>query len=464
MENTVSYIEYALDKVDKTIRLMTTKEDKTINTALDETRRPIIIGLWVIVILSAVTLIWGALAPIDSAVVSRGSITLLSNKKTIQHLEGGIIEELFVKDGDLVKEGDNLIRLNNVASSASRDAVKGQLYTARAARSRFISMRDGLDEIAFDNDIIKSSATDSDVVDIVSTQNSLFKYNIAAHNAKLDSLGQKIIQSEEQIKGISIQKETTRISLDLLSEQIKSVASLVAKGYDTKTHLIQLQMQAKALEGNMGQYEAQIAQAEQNIIETKITIENQKNEFAIAISDGLRESQSIISDLSDKLRAAEDVASRSIITAPTSGVVNALKFHTIGGIIGSGAPIMEIIPQDDQLIIESRVRPVDIDVVHAGLDVNVMLTAYKARTTPKVPGRVIQVSADRIADTFSNPPDSYYLARIEVDKNFLNKMEKKVDLYPGMPVDVLIKTGSRSFLSYLFSPITNSLEKAFREE
>ncbi len=434
------------------------------NPAIAAVRMPLVAGFWSILILTSVTLIWGTLAPIDSAAVAKGTVTLLSNKKVIQHLEGGMIEKIYVKDGDTVKAGDSLIKLSDTVPTANRDILQSQLYEERASEARFIAMRDQLTEIHFPQDIVAGSKNNEAINKIMATQIRLFDSQVSAQSSKMAALKQRIIQAGEQINGQTAQKNSTASQLEILKQNVASIEKLVESGFDTKTHLTTVQRNQMELEGNLGQYDAEIAKIQQGITEAQMTLSSQASDFETTISDGLRESQAKVADLTEKLRAAQDVAERTVIAAPASGIINGLKHHTIGGIIQPGVPIMDIIPQNDQLIIEAHVRPGDIDVVRAGLNARVIFTAYKAGSTPRIDGRVIQVSADRINDTQSSPPDSYYVALVEVDKNILLNTTKHIELYPGMPADVLIRTGSRSFLNYLFSPIMDSMHRAFREE
>jgi len=464
VKKTEIFIGHSIFYMDRCIQFMTSRTYECPNPAIASVRKPIVVGMWVISIFFSVVLIWGAFAPIDSAAVAKGSVTLLSNKKIIQHLEGGIIEELFVKDGDHVVAGDKLIRLSNVSSEANRDMLQGQLYLSRASESRLISMRDKIPAISFSADILEASKTNENLAKILASQTHMFESQLSAQGSKLDSLHKRITQSEQQIKGLTAQRDSTTAELELLRGNLNSVEQLVSKQFATKTQLIGLQRNEKSLEGNLGQYSSEIAKVEQSILETQMTIETQASEFDATISDALREAQSQVADLTDKLRAAKDVSARSTVTSPTEGIVNAMKYHTKGGIIQGGTPIMEIIPQSDQLIIEAHVKPADISIVRTGLDAKVMFTSYKSRATPKVPGKIIQVSADKIVDPQSNPPEAYYIARVEVDKKFIEGMNKHIELYPGMPADVLIRTGSRSLLHYMFSPITDSMHRAFREE
>jgi HlyD family secretion protein/epimerase transport system membrane fusion protein len=458
------YTVSSIAVMDKCIGFMIRSSYRSPNSVVRQTRVPVVAGLWVLLALTLVMVIWGMLVPIESAAVARGNVVLLSSKKVIQHLEGGIIKEIFVKEGDHVKAGQELMRLSDTAATAARDIVLQQINAARAANSRLIAERDKLPEVVFDKDIIELGKTNPEVAKIITTQTNLFASEIEMQKAKLAILDQRIAQSHEEIGGLESQIDGTSGQLNLYDEEMDMVQKMYDKGYDTKPHLLEVHRHHDELRGNRGQYEAQVAKVEQNIAETKISIIDQQNEFQTKVGQELKDVQAQITDLETKLRAAKDVVDRTKITAPVGGIVMGLKYHTSGGVVSPGTPIMDIVPQDDQLIIEVHVKPTDIANVHAGLDARVIFSAYKMRNTPKVPGKVTQVSADVFTEERSMNPSSYYVARVEVDKNFLAHMQKHIELYPGMPADVMIKTGSRSFIGYLFKPITDSMHSAFREE
>jgi HlyD family secretion protein len=454
----------ALVLMDNSIHFLTMQQQAESNSAVAAVRKPLLFGSWFILALLGVTLIWGVLAPIESAAIAHGSVVLLSNKKTIQHLEGGIIRDIAVKEGDTVVAGQTLIRLDDTAAAASRDSLQGQLYTALATEARLAAERDGLAEIAFSKEMLERSQHDVALAKALAAQRSLHESTQGAQKAKLTMFRQRIAQSVEQIEGLKAQREGAAGQLELLAEEIETVKGLLAKGFATRTRLLELQRRQSELQGSRGEFEAKVGEANQHIHETEMAIVNEQGEFASKRSQDLRDIQAEIGELQEKLRAASDVVKRTVIAAPTGGIVTGLKQHTLGGVISPGAPIMEIIPQDDQLVIEAKVNPTDIDTVHAGLDARVMFTAYKMRSTPKVPGKITQISADSFSDERNPQASPYYVARIEVDKEFLETMNQHVRLYPGMPAEVMIRTGSRSFLGYLFHPITDSMHRAFREE
>lgn len=239
------------------------------------------------------------------------------------------------------------------------------------------------------------------------------------------------------------------------------MATLLAKGLTSKPRLLALQRESEALRGQRGQNIASIARIEQNIAEMKLQIINQKNDFATEIAGELKETRSRMNEYRERLGATKDVMQRTVITSPSEGIVTGLSVHTVGGVIEPGQPIMDIVPQDQPLVLEVRVQPMDIDVVSKGLPARVIFSAYKSRRMPLLTGSVTQVSADAFTD---NQGLSYYTAKVEVSPDEISRVEMPIRLTPGMPTDVYIRTGSRSFLGYLLAPVMDSMHQAFREE
>jgi HlyD family type I secretion membrane fusion protein len=451
-------------RLDDASSFMTNRHYESANPVIAATRMPLVMGLWIMLALVCVILVWGSLAPIESAAVARGKVVLLSNKKTIQHLEGGIIESLMVKEGERVDAGQTLVKLSDTAATASRDALQGQLYVARATQARLIAERDDKEEIAFDQDMIDASAQNEELAKVIAAQIRLFESQRAANQAKLAIFQKRIDQSTEETEGFKSQSDSSSEQLTLLAEEIATTEKLLEQGLATRPHLLELLRRQSELTGGRGQYQAEISKVGQSIAETEMAILNEQKEIETKNSQELRDAQAQVAELQEKLRAAQDIVDRTVIAAPVGGIVTGLKYHTLGGVIPPGSQVMDIIPQDDQLVIEAQVKPNDIANVHSGLDANIVFTAYKMRSTPKVPGKVMQVSADTFTEENVLQPNSYYTAQIAVDKDFLRSLSHEIKLYPGMPADVLISTGSRSFLGYLFDPITDSMRRAFREE
>lgn len=424
--------------------------------------RPILLkGMWICVVLFGILGTWSALAPLKSAAVAVGSVVLDSNRKTIQHLEGGIIAEIYVHEGDMVKEGAPLVRLDDTAARARLDLYKAQDIAARALEARLMAERDNKAKIEFPADLIKEKKSNPVVQENLDSQTRLFKTHRKNLDGQLAVLQQKKEQYKEEIAGLKSQQVSATQQIKLLDEEIATVKELLKKGNAVKPRLLALQRNASALEGQRGQYISEISKAQQAIAETEITMINLKNEFLNQVVSDLKDAQVQVANLTEQIRASADMVSRINITAPIAGQVTGLKVHTIGGVIAPGEKIMDIVPQDDKLIVEVKVRVEDIDVVRPDLEAQVRLSAYRTRYVPMLQGRVVYVSGDRFTDERTGMP--YYTARIEVDMNQIKDL-KEVKLYPGMPTEALIVTGSRSFLSYLLNPLQMSMNRAFREQ
>lgn len=448
--------------IDRTVKLMTRTDYESGNEVIDVARGPIRFGLWVLFGLFGVFGVWSACAPLQSAAVAPGSIVLDSNKKVIQHLEGGIIADILVKDGDFVEQNQVLIRLDETSAKARFDILVSQVRTLRANEIRLLAERAGRTTVEF-NDPWLADKSNPEINTILTTQTQLFESRVKALQGQIDVLNQRIKQSGEEIAGLEAQESATRTQISYLNDEIKTVKALVEKGQALRPRLLALQRQSSELTGRQGEYQAMISRARQNITQSEVEILNAKNQARNEVERELRDVQAQLADFSERLKAAEDVKNRLDIVAPQSGLIANLVFHTRGGVIPPGSAVMEIVPKDDKLIVEARVALTDIDVVHADLPARVRLSAFKARRVPVLDGKVITVSADRITD--KNTGASYYLARVEIDQDEIdNHLSEKIELYPGMPAEVLIVTGTRTLLDYLFSPFGDSMFHAFREQ
>lgn len=435
------------------------REDK--NLARDHIR----MGKWTILIVFGFFGAWAAFAPIHSAAIARGTVVVDTNRKTIQHLEGGIIDKIFVKEGDEVKSGQELVHMDETNAKTRYDLLLGQHRTALASEARLVAERDAATEVTFP-EVLLNNAEDPAIKPILDVQRKLFEARKAALEGQVDVLGQKIAQSNEQIKGLEAEIKANNNQLALLYEEISVVKKLLETGNAMKPRLLSLQRQAAELEGRNGDYNARIAGAQQAIAEAQMQIINQKNEYLNNAVKELKETQLELSDLDEKMRAGEDMLKRTTIVSPIDGKVIGMKIHTIGGVVQPGEKLMDIVPENDKRIVEAQIMPNDIDVVHVGLQARVKLSAYRTRWVPTLEGKVIYVSADKFTDE-RNPNISYFIARIELDAKQIERIQEKhkeIELYPGMPTDVLIVTGSRSFLNYYLDPLFNSVDHSFREQ
>lgn len=424
-------------------------------------RPTLLVGMWLVLIIFGVFGVWASLAPIKSAAITTGQVVLDSNRKTIQHLEGGIIAEIYVREGDMVKEGDPLVRLDGTASKARLDLYTAQSIAARALEARLLAERDGKPTVEFPKDLVEQKESNPVVKDNLDSQRRLFKTRRKNLEGGLAVLQQKSEQYKQEIEGLKSQQVSATQQIKLLDEEIVGVKKLYDQGNALKARLLALQRNRSALDGQRGQYISEISKVQQAIAETEISMINAKNDFLNKVVSDLKDAQEQVANLEEQIRASADTATRTMITAPIGGQVTGLKVHTIGGVIAPHEAIMDIVPQDDKLIVESKVRIEDIDVVRPDLKAEVRLSAYRSRYVPLLKGKVVYVSGDRFTDERSGMP--YYTARIEIDLDELKDLDD-VKLYPGMPAEAMIVTGARSFLSYLLNPIQMSMNRAFREE
>lgn len=423
-------------------------------------RSAILFGAWMVLLVFGVFGLWSVLAPLDSAAIAPGHVVVDSNRKTISHYEGGIAEAIMVNDGQIVEEGEPLLRLRGIQARAQVDLLKTQFINSLAIEARLLAERDEQDAVFFPENLAEY-ADESTADEIVAGQKSIFKSRTENVRGQLDVLETRIAQHQQEIRGLDMQQKAMTEQIAFLNEEIDVVAKLLEDGNASRPRLLALKREAAELVGRRGEYMAMKAKAQESIAETQISILNTKSEYMNKVLEELKETQQFLAETREKMTASSDVLTRVVIRAPERGIVNDLVVHTVGGVIKPGEKILDLIPLDDKLIIEARVAPQDIDVVRKSLPARVRLTAFKVREVPVLDGTVIHVSADQMVDERSG--ESYFLSRIEIDRKELQKLSK-VELYPGMPAEALILTGSHSFMSYLFEPITNSFRRAFRQE
>lgn len=441
-------------------KAQTQTEDLRVMSAVEAVRQPVRVGLWLMLLFFGVGGLWASFAPISSAAVARGQVISESNRKTVQHLEGGIIEELLVRDGETVTAGQPLVRLRATTAEARKDLISNQYVAAKALETRLLAEQDGKDELVFP-EAVMAKQEEPKVQETIATQQRLFKTRKQALEGELGVIEQRIKQLNDQIGGLRAQQASVKEQMRLIKEEADVVEKLLLSGNAQRPRFLALKRREAELQGASGQFASEIARIQQAVGEAELAKMNAENEFLNGVVKELRDVQVQISDLEQNLKASTDVFERTVISSPLEGTVVGLKFHTVGGVISPGVPIMDIVPKDDRLVVEAQVLPQDIDEVHEGLIARVRLTPYKSRRIPPLEGKVTQVSADSFTDQKTGM--SYYTARVEIDANFMKHL-RNVELQPGMPADVLIVTGERTFLAYLLSPLSDSMYRAFREQ
>lgn len=403
---------------------------------------------------------WSLVAELDSAAIAPGVVIVDSHRKTVQHLEGGILRELLVQEGSSVRAGQVLLRLDAIQAEASLGQIKGQYWAALARVARLRAEQENLREISYPPELA-SETGDPQVQEIVVTQNQLFKARWEAYDGIIAVQRQRIKQIQEEIAALEAQLVATVERLKLTEEEANNVRILLEKGFERRPRLLELQRLVAELRGRRGELQANIARARQAIAAADLEILGTQNTRSSDIAKELQDTQAAAAELADRLRGASDVVIRREVVAPQDGRVVDLKVFTPGGVIAPGQPILDIVPLDDEMVIEARVSPMDIDVVRAGLESHVRLTAYKQKRVPPIEGVVSQVSADKLIDQRTG--EAYFSARVTLSQDSLAKL-KSVELYPGMPAEVMIVTGKRRALDYFVSPVTDSFRRALREE
>lgn len=403
---------------------------------------------------------WAALAPLQSAAIAPGTVTVDSNRKTIQHLDGGILAEILVRDGDRVVVGQPLVRLDDLETHANVGLLEGQLWSLLAQEQRLVAERDRLDRIEFP-EVLTAHRVDLAATEIMAGQERIFANRRLSLESKTTIIRQRIAQLAAQSAAMDAQRMAGQRQLNLIQEEIAGVTEMVAKGLERRPRLLSLMRQEADLHGGQGDLTNRIAQVGEEITQADMEILGLQADRQSEIVVELREVQIRRAEAESKLNAAQVRQNRRDVVAPESGTVMNLRYFAPGAVVAPGGAILDIVPGEDRLVVEAKVNPTDIDVVHSGLPAKVILSSFKSRATPQLDGEVVRVSADALTDEKTGRP--YYLARVTVDADQLRGLAG-VQLQPGMPAETLIVTGERTMLRYLMQPIEDSFRTAFREE
>nr|MBS0021273.1 HlyD family type I secretion periplasmic adaptor subunit [Gammaproteobacteria bacterium] len=380
-----------------------------------------LMGLSIVFVAFAGFGVWGATARLDSAVVAPGVVMVESYRKTVQHLEGGIVKDILVRDGDSVHAGDILLRLDETQARASLEIARSKYLATRALEARLSAERDLRQSIAFPEELLRLQGGDPRVQEILDGQGSVFRARHDALQSEISVLGQRVKQLQVQMSGLDTLQQTEQQRILSLKEEVNDIRKLFKKGYVDKGRVRALERTIAELQGERAKHLADIAQAQVQIGETQLHILQLRKRFLSDVVTELRDTQTEIFDLEERMRALEDTLLRTEIRAPTNGTVVGLGVHTVGGVISPSIPILEIVPQGEPLVVEARVQPTDIDNVHAGLPADARFSAFQARITPVVEGRVVTVSADRLLDPSDQMP--YYLARVQVTPQGMERLQ-----------------------------------------
>jgi len=432
------------------------------STAKKPSTRPILIAGYVIIFLAFGVLgSWAAVAKLDSAVVAPGTIALQGNRKVVEHLEGGIVSEIAVKEAARVDEGDVLIRLNDIEARSNLGVIQTRLDMAQIIEARLLAERAFKDSFVIPDEMLEHEDLPP-VQEVLADQQGAFKERRSIMRSRTDILRSRIEQTEEQIKGLEIRKDALNRRVENFTTMVERMRGGLEQGLVQANVLSQREDDLIQIETSFGEAISEIAQARNVINETEFEILQVKQEYRQRASDELDSIRSEISELEQREKVALDVLERTKIRAPGSGSVQNLKVHTVGSVIRPGDVLMELVPENEELVVNARVAPQDIDNVTAGLETEVRFTAFNTRMTPLTLGSVESVSEDII--TPENPQEPpYYLARINVDEVKIPD-DIRGRLAAGMPADVVIKVGERTVATFLVSPLMDAVRKSMVEE
>lgn len=416
---------------------------------------------WIVVIAGVCGfLLWATLAPLDKGVPMSGTVAKESSRKAVQHLSGGTIADILVKDGDVVKAGQVLVRMNNVLVKAQADSTLSQYYTARAAEARLLAERDGKATIIFPP-ALESAKKDPRVSEVIALQSQLFSSRKLALQSELGAMAENIAGLKLQQHGLEESRDSKKEQLALIKTQLDGMRDLAKDGYIARNRLLEVERSFSQINGAISEDIGNIGRAQRQAMELSLRRIQRTEEFQKEVRTQLVDTQREAEAVESKVKAQEFDVENTDVKAPVDGTVVGVQVFTRGGVVSPGFKLMDIVPSDDPLVAEGQLPVNLVDKVHTGLKVELIFSAFNANSTPHIPGVVTSVSADRLVDEHSGAP--YYRVRAKVTPEGA-KMAAKLDIRPGMPVEMFVKTGERTMMSYLLKPIFDRAKTSMTEE
>jgi len=416
-------------------------------------------GIGGILVLMLAVIVWAALAPVSGAVIAPGAVRVDMNRKTVQHQEGGIIGEILVRDGSRVKAGETLIVLKDMRVEAGIEMVQTQLDGEIAKAARLTAEQVWAENVSFPAELLKR-AGDVRVEELLRRETTLFRARRESYDTQLKLLRAQTSDITAEIRAREQQIKADRAAVRFTREELVSNQGLLKEGFISKVRILTLERSLADVEARLGEHEAELSAARGRVSELQLRAESLRTSMMQEAATEMQKTTVQILDLRERLRPFQDAADRQRIAAPIPGQVVGLKFTTVGAVIGPRDPILDVVPDNIELIIEGRIRPEDINYVSVGAEADVRLTSFRQRITPTVTGSVIYVSADRMEDKVDRMV--YYVVHVRVTPEALAKAGD-LKLQAGMPAEVFIKTAARSALLYVLDPISGFLQRSLRE-
>ena len=422
------------------------------------------LGIIIVLIVFGGFGVWAVLAPLSSAAQAPGLIAVENYRKTIQHLEGGIVRSIDVRDGQAVKKDDVLITLEDTQPRAQLEVLRGQYWIALAREARLVAQRDGSAQVSYPTELT-NDPNDARSVEAMRVQTQTFRVRKAAHEGETSLYQQQIAQLRAKAEGMHAQRASREHLVGSYRSELEDFRALLKEGYAEKQKVREFERNLANTEGQLGEFSSNIAAIDLQVNETKLKILQLNKELQREVAKELSEVQGQLFELREKMQSIQDMVARTVVRAPQAGTVLDLQVHTLGAVIKPGAKLLDIVPQGERLIVEAKISPIDIDRVRIGQTADIRFSAFKMRDTPRVDGKVLALSADRLVDESDQYKTPYYLARIEITPKGLEDLSRqKLELVAGMPAEVLVYTGERTLFHYLIDPIKNTVARSFIED
>jgi membrane fusion protein, protease secretion system len=428
--------------------------------AVAESNRAARIGLWALGIGLGGFILWAAFAPLDEGVPSQGVVAIDTKRKAVQHPTGGIIKEVLVREGDRVKEGQLLVKLDEAAARANFEAIRQHYLGLRAIQGRLFAEQTGASAIVFHPDL-QAASQDPQIRTQIQTQEQLFRARRSSLQAELQALQESIAGQQALIEAYQGMLRNRREQMKLVNDELVSTRELVKDGYAPRNRQLELERMMAESNGNVAELLGNITRAQRSIGELRQRVIAAQQAYRKDVEAQLTDVTRDVQSDEGKFHALADDLGRIDIKSPAAGQVVGLAVQTVGGVIQSGQKLMDIVPENELLMLETKVPPNLVDRVHAGLPVDVRFNNFANSPQLVVEGKVVSISGDLLTEPQNNA--TYYLARVSVTPDGYKKLGKRV-LQPGMPVEVVLKTGERSLLAYLLHPLTKRLAGAMKEE
>lgn len=421
-------------------------------------------GLSAVIILFVGLGLWSVYAPLESAAVGPGVVVLENYRIAVDHLEGGIVREVHAREGQLVVKGEVLLTLQDVQARAQLEQVKGQWIVALAREARLLAQRHRLSRVVFSPDLL-AHAEDARVADAMRVQEETYRVRQRALQSEVTLYERQIAQLREKVQGLKEQRAMREQLVGSFEKERADFEALAKEGYAERQKVREMERNLALNDGQRSSLSTDIAATEVEISATEVKILQAQQNFEREVAKEFAEVQTELFALQEKKRALEDTLKRTVVVAPQQGVVHALSVHAPGEVLKPGSHMLDIVPGNERLIVEAKLSPQDIDQVQIGQMAEVRFTAFKQRDMPKIEGRLATLSADRMIEESGGIQQPYYLGRVEITVAGLQQLaERKLQLLAGMPADVLVKTGERTFWHYLTAPLTDMVGRSMKED